>query len=151
MKRKKIVRLAFAVAAAAVFIAGTPLRAAEIDDSIGPMFKQTYVYKAYLQDDAINIDVKDGVVTLTGTVDEEFHKTLAEETVASLPGVVRVDNQLATRAEVGRRKRGRVDRAKSETRPDVPSERQRQQNPSRGAGWGRDAERRSRQRWPRRI
>ena len=38
-------------------------------------------------------------MTLTGTVSEESHKTLAHETAAGLPGVARVDNQLATQAE----------------------------------------------------
>jgi osmotically-inducible protein OsmY len=33
-------------------------------------------------------------------VAEESHKALAQETVLSLPGVTRVDNQLATKAEV---------------------------------------------------
>lgn len=41
-----------------------------------------------------------GIQTLTGTVSEESHKALAEQTVSSLPGVIRVDNQLATKAEV---------------------------------------------------
>jgi len=92
-------RLAFAVAAAAMFITSAPVRASETDSKIESSFKKTYVYKTYLKDDAINTEAKDGVVTLTGTVAEESHKTLAQETVASLPGVTRVDNQLATKAE----------------------------------------------------
>ena len=100
MKRKAMYRLAFAVAAAVMFVTSAPLRASETDDSIEPSFKKTYVYKTYLKDDAIKTEAKDGVVTLTGTVAEESHKALAQETVASLPGVTRVDNQLATKAEV---------------------------------------------------
>ncbi len=100
MKQKYSSRWALALAAAVVFAAGASVQASEIDDSIGPAFKQTYAYKAYLQDDAIRTEAKEGVVTLTGTVAEEFHKTLAAETMASLPGVLRVENQLATRAEV---------------------------------------------------
>jgi osmotically-inducible protein OsmY len=101
MKRKAIYALAFAAAVAAMFVIGTPLRASETDVRIESSFRKTYVYKTYLKDDAIKIEAKDGVVTLTGTVAEESHKTLAEETVANLPGVTRVDNQLAaTRAEV---------------------------------------------------
>ena len=99
MKRKAMYRLAFAVAAAAMFITSAPVRASETDSKIESSFKKTYVYKTYLKDDAINTEAKDGVVTLTGTVAEESHKTLAQETVASLPGVTRVDNQLATKAE----------------------------------------------------
>jgi osmotically-inducible protein OsmY len=36
---------------------------------------------------------------LTGTVAEEAHKTLAGETVASLPEVKSVDNKLAVKGE----------------------------------------------------
>jgi hyperosmotically inducible periplasmic protein len=36
---------------------------------------------------------------LTGTVGEESHKSLAQETVASLPGVKRVDNKLGVKGE----------------------------------------------------
>jgi len=100
MKRKAMYPLAFAAAAAAMFITSTPLRASETDDRIESSFKKTYVYKTYLKDDAVKAEAKDGVVTLTGTVAEESHKALAQETVVSLPGVTRVDNQLATKAEV---------------------------------------------------
>ena len=100
MKRKAMYGLAFAAVAAAMFVASTPLCASEADDKVEASFKQTYVYKTYLKDDAVKAAAKDGVVTLTGTVAEESHKALAQETVLSLPGVTRVDNQLATKAEV---------------------------------------------------
>jgi hyperosmotically inducible periplasmic protein len=100
MKRKAMYRLAVAAAAAVVFFASAPVRASEADDRVESSFKQTYVYKTYLKDDAVKAAAKDGVVTLTGTVAEESHKALAQETVLSLPGVTRVDNQLATKAEV---------------------------------------------------
>ena len=70
------------------------------DDSIEPSFKNSYVYRTYLKDDAIKAEAKCGVVTLTGTVAEESHKILAQQTAANLPGVNRVENQLATQAEV---------------------------------------------------
>jgi len=100
MKRKTIYNLAFAAAAVAIVVTSTPLRASETDDKIESSFKKTYVYQTYLKDDAVKTSAKDGVVTLTGTVAEESHKALAQDTVASLPGVTRVDNQLATKAEV---------------------------------------------------
>ena len=101
MKRKALYRLAFAAVAAVVFFAGTPLRASETDDrNFESSFKETYVYKTYLKDDAVKTAAKDGIVTLTGTVAEESHKALAQETAASMPGVTCVDNQLATKAEV---------------------------------------------------
>lgn len=100
MKRKAMYPLAFA-AAAAMFAAVTPLHAKEnMDGKIESSFQETYVYKTYLKDDSIKTAAKDGAVTLTGTVAEESHKGLAQETVAGLPGVASVDNQLATKAEV---------------------------------------------------
>lgn len=98
MRRTAMYPLAFAVAA--VFATSTPLRASDSDDRIESSFKKTYVYSTYLKDDAVKAQAKDGVVTLTGTVALESHKALAQETAASLPGVTRVDNQLATKAEV---------------------------------------------------
>ena len=100
MNRKAMYRLAFAVVAAVVFVTSAPLRASETDDRIESSFKKTYVYKTYLKDDAIRAEAQEGVVTLTGTVAEESHKALAQETVASLPGVARVDNQLVIKSDV---------------------------------------------------
>ena len=71
-----------------------PVQASKMDDRIESSAKNSYVFKTYLHDDDINIHSKDGVVTLTGTVSEEFHKSLAQETVASLPGVKSVNNRL---------------------------------------------------------
>ena len=100
MKQKAMYRLAFAAVAGAMFLASLPLYASEADDKVEASFKQTYVNKTYLKDDSVKAAAKDGVVTLTGTVAEESHKALAQETALSLPGVTRVDNQLATKAEV---------------------------------------------------
>ena len=89
----------FAAATVALIAIATPARASENDDKIEASFKSSYVSKTYLKDDAVKVEAEDGVVTLTGTVSEESHKGLARETAASLPGVSRVDNQLATKAE----------------------------------------------------
>jgi len=91
--------LALTVAAVTVFVTGAPLRASEIDDRIESSAKQSYVFKTYLKDDAIHIESKDGVVALTGTVAEESHLSLAQDTVAGLPGVRNVDNKLAVKGE----------------------------------------------------
>jgi hyperosmotically inducible protein len=99
MKWQAMGSLAFAAAAAAVLVSSTALRASETDARIESSFKNTYVAKTYLKDDAIKIEAKDGVVTLTGTVAEDSHRGLAQETAASLPGVMSVDNKLATKAE----------------------------------------------------
>jgi osmotically-inducible protein OsmY len=99
MKRNGMYQFVCAAAAAAVVAVGTSVRAEETDDRIEDSFKKSYVYQTYLKDDAVKTEAKDGVVTLSGTVVQESHKALAEETVASLPGVIRVDNKLATKAE----------------------------------------------------
>ena len=51
------------------------------------------------KNDDIKIHSKDGAVTLTGNVSEESHKSLAQETVAGLPGVKSVDNKLEVKGE----------------------------------------------------
>jgi len=99
MNRKSICLFAFAAAIAAVIANASPLGATETDDKIVSSFENTYVYKTYLKDDSVKADAKNGVVTLTGIVSDESHKTLAQETAACLPGVASVDNKLSTKAE----------------------------------------------------
>jgi len=82
------------VAAVALLVISVPVNASQMDDRIESTARKSYVFKTYLKDDAIKIQSRDGVVTLTGTVSEESHKSLARETVAGLPGVETVDNRL---------------------------------------------------------
>jgi hyperosmotically inducible periplasmic protein len=78
----------------AFFLFGASTRASETDNRIESSARQSYVFKTFLENDAIHIQSRDGVVTLKGTVAYESHKALAEETVANLPGVSRVRNHL---------------------------------------------------------
>jgi hyperosmotically inducible periplasmic protein len=87
------------VAASALLLVGSPLRASETDDRIEASAKKSYVFKHYLTDDAIKTECKNGAVTLTGTVAEESHIGLARDTVSGLPGVKSVDNQLTVKGE----------------------------------------------------
>ena len=85
------------ILAAAVVMLGfsVPVHAAtDTDSRIESSARQSYVFKTYLQGDDIKIQSKDGAVTLTGIVSENFHKSLALETVTGLPGVKSVDNRL---------------------------------------------------------
>jgi osmotically-inducible protein OsmY len=91
---KAIYSISVLVAAVALLALSVPAYATEMDSRIESSAKQSYVFKTYLKDDAIKIESKDGTVSLTGTVSEESHKSLAEETVAGLPGVKSVDNRL---------------------------------------------------------
>lgn len=72
---------------------------AESDALVEAAFKHSYVYRIYLMDSSIETTAKDGVVTLKGTVNEEFHKALASETVIGLPGVNHVVNLLQTKTD----------------------------------------------------
>jgi osmotically-inducible protein OsmY len=72
----------------------SPESASETDDRIESSAKRSYIFRTYLKDDSITAESKNGVVTLTGTVASDFHRTLAENTVEGLPGVKSVDNQL---------------------------------------------------------
>jgi hyperosmotically inducible protein len=67
----------------------------ETDARIERAAYDSYIFKKYLQDDAITVESRNGMVTLSGTVAEPTHKPMAEETVESLPGVVKVDDELA--------------------------------------------------------
>ena len=82
------------VAVVALLMTSAPAQASKMDDRIELSAKQSYVFKTYLKDDDIKIESRDGAVTLTGIVAEEYHKSWAQETVAGLPGVKSVDNRL---------------------------------------------------------
>ncbi len=96
---KSMYTLIVAAASMAV-MANVAVQASDLDDRIESSFKQTYVYTTYLKDDKLKMASENGAVTLSGTVAEESHKSLAQETAANLAGVVSVDNKLATTAEV---------------------------------------------------
>jgi osmotically-inducible protein OsmY len=96
---KRIYPLVLLVATGALLVASTSLRASETDDRIVSSATKSYVFKTYLKDDSIKTESKNGVVTLTGTVAEASHKSLAENTLESLPGVKSVDNQLTVKGE----------------------------------------------------
>jgi len=74
--------------------------ASEMDQRIESSVKQSYVFTNYLNNDDIKIQSINGVVTLTGTVAEESHKSLAKETVVNMPDVNRVDDQLVIKGEL---------------------------------------------------
>jgi hyperosmotically inducible protein len=71
-----------------------PVYASKMDSRIESTAKKSYVFKTFLKNDDIKIESKDGAVTLTGVVADNVNKSLAESTVAGLPGVKSVDNRL---------------------------------------------------------
>jgi osmotically-inducible protein OsmY len=84
-----------AIVAVVLLGAGSvPGYASKADDRIESSAKDSYVFRTYLKGDDIRVTSSDGAVTLTGIVSDGYRKSLAQETVAGLPGVKRVDNRL---------------------------------------------------------
>ena len=100
MKMESPYLLTLLVAASALFVNSSSLRASETDDRIESAAKNSYVFKTYLKYDEVKTDSNNGAVILTGTVAETSHKSLAQDTVEGLPGVKRVDNQLCVKGEI---------------------------------------------------
>lgn len=59
----------------------------------------TLLLNGNLNSFSINTDVKNGIVTLTGSVESEVDKALAEELLVSLDGVKSVENKLTVLAD----------------------------------------------------
>jgi len=96
---KSIFSLTLAIVVSSMLISSSLLRAADTDDRIESSAAKSYVFKTTLKDDSIKTESQNGVVTLTGTVAEASHKSLAENTVESLPGVKSVNNHLVVSGE----------------------------------------------------
>jgi len=99
MKMKAIYSVALMMVSVVLLVISVPVHASKMDDRIESSAMKSHVFSTYLKGDDIKIQSKDGVVALTGTVSEESHKSLAQETVASLPGVKSVDNRLEVKGE----------------------------------------------------
>ena len=91
---KKIYSISLMVATVALLMLSLPVQASQMDDRIEATARNSYMFKEYLQADDIKIESRDGAVTLTGIVADDFNKSLAQETVAGIPGVKSVDNKL---------------------------------------------------------
>ena len=99
MKMKSMFPLTLAAVVSTMLITSAPLRAADTDSRIESSAAKSYTFKTYLKDDSITTSSKNGVVTLTGTVADASHKSMAENTVAGLPDVKSVNNQLLVSGE----------------------------------------------------
>jgi len=78
-----------------VFIAGpiALLASPATDRKIEDAAKASYNYRTVLEDH-VKVKAHDGVVTLTGTVQDREDRDLAADTVENLPGVVSVNNEV---------------------------------------------------------
>ncbi len=63
------------------------------DRKIEDAAKASYNFRTVLEN-KVSVSVNEGIVTLTGTVADQDLKSVAEDTVSNLPGVLRVDNQI---------------------------------------------------------
>ena len=68
------------------------------DGKIEDAAKASYNYRTVLED-RVTVKSNDGVVTLTGTVRDRSDRSMAEDTVENLPGVVSVNNQIVVKSE----------------------------------------------------
>ncbi len=93
-----VLTLSILAAAVVSLVYSVPVHAAKLDSRIESSARQSYVFKTYLKDDEIKISSKNGAVILTGVVADNVHKSLAQETVAGLPGVKCVDNRLEVKS-----------------------------------------------------
>lgn len=95
--------IALSLVTGTMLLTGLSLQASETDDRIEAAARKSHVFKTSLKDDSIRTESKNGIVVLSGTVREESHRSLAENTaentVENLPGVKGVVNQLIVRGE----------------------------------------------------
>jgi len=63
------------------------------DNKIEEAAKASYNYRTVLENH-VKVNVKDGIVTLTGTVQDKEDRALAVDTVENLPGVMAVKNEI---------------------------------------------------------
>jgi osmotically-inducible protein OsmY len=81
---------------ALILIIASPLAlfaSSSTDRKIEEAAKASYNYRTVLEDH-VKVKASDGVVTLTGTVQDRDDRNLAADTVENLPGVVSVNNQI---------------------------------------------------------
>lgn len=69
------------------------------DRKIEEAARASYNYRTVLERH-VSIESRDGVVTLSGTVEDKDDKALAADTVANLPGVEHVNNEIVVKSSV---------------------------------------------------
>lgn len=92
MKNPKLSALLVLLASPVVLFASS-----EIDRKIEDAAKASYNYRTVLEDH-VKVKANDGIVTLTGTVQDNDEKSLAADTVENLPGVVSIKNNIVVAA-----------------------------------------------------
>lgn len=75
------------------------------DRKIEEAAKASYNYRTVLEDH-VKVKSKDGIVTLTGTVQDPDDKALAADTVENLPGVMAVKNDIVVKSNYAEKSDG---------------------------------------------
>lgn len=92
MKNKNLATLLLLLASPIVLFA-SPQTDRKIEDAA----RASYNYRTVLEDN-VKVKAHDGVVTLSGTVQDKDHRALAADTVENLPGVTSVKNEIAVKS-----------------------------------------------------
>jgi osmotically-inducible protein OsmY len=92
--KNKYLSLSLALIAAPIALFASPDTDRKIEDAA----KTSYNFKTVLENQ-VEAKAHDGVVTLTGTVQDKDDKALAADTVGNLPGVVSVTNEIKVDAK----------------------------------------------------
>ena len=93
MKTKIIPTLLLLIASPLALLASSAT-----DNKIEEAAKASYNYRTVL-DGNVKVKAKDGVVTLTGTVQDKDDRALAVDTVENLPGVTSVNNEIVVKSD----------------------------------------------------
>jgi hyperosmotically inducible protein len=93
MKNKTLSALLILVASPIALLASS-----ETDRKIEDAAKASYNYRTVLEDN-VKVKSNDGIVTLTGTVQDKSDKALAADTVENLPGVMSVKNEIVIKSD----------------------------------------------------
>lgn len=92
MKIKTLPTLLLTIASPLMLLASP-----ETDRKIEEAARASYNYRTVLEDH-VKVKARDGIVTLTGTVQDNSEKALAVDTVENLPGVTGVKNNLTVKS-----------------------------------------------------
>lgn len=93
MKNKHLSVL-IALLASPLVLLGSSATDSQIEDAA----EASYNYRTVLEDN-VKVKAKDGIVTLTGTVQDQDERALAVDTVENLPGVTSVRNEIVVKSD----------------------------------------------------
>lgn len=113
LKRRTAAVVVTAALCAPAFAAGDRSVSEKFDDAwIDGSVETALLLNTHLNSFKIDTDVRNGVVTLTGTVDSDIDRDLAGEIAKGVDGVQQVDNRLV----VGKTEPSMTDKAEAEAR-----------------------------------